>query len=210
MTTQQIFDNFRNNYSPSAFPQDVEIPTIVQSAYTRVVNFKDWEYSSALTTVTSDTEGNITLPTDFRKLTTPTSGRGSSIWVKGDTTYSYPIRLIRKSNLQKYDTVSGGIYTLFYHDPVLNKLIFFNGQKRANTTFNMTYQRKAEDLAIESEPILIPTEYHELISLEIGTAYFMKTRIQEEDRGTYNLLLKNKREWMEQYTNYNNSLFDAR
>lgn len=209
MTTAEIYNDFTSltlNAAESLLP----VVRQVQSSYDRIVNERDWENSAALVDVTSDSNGTIMLPEDFKKLTDPRDGRPSSIWIKTDKTFTFPIYVVSPSNLGRYDSISGGNYSIFRRDVSDNTLKFFNGRKRLNTEFRLNYNKLPEKLIDDSEPKLIPRQYHELISFRMAIDYYMKSQLSSEQRDTYSILKKNYDDLYDGFVDYDNNLFDGR
>ena len=157
----------------------------VQNAYNLILNERDWVFATKHTTAIADGEGDIQLPDDLKTFVKPKGRRGSSVWVDGDTTFTYPIYIVNPENIGNYDSVDSGTYTIFYRDIEQNKLLYQNGQKRANTKFNIVYQRKPETLTDTSVPQIIPEEHHEVIVLRLALDSFLGASIGNESVATY-------------------------
>ena len=181
MTTREIYNFYLENIAPIYLSKTKIVRRdLVEMAYEEIILARDWVFAINTTTITSDSNGDIELPDDFQNLSAVEEGRDSPVWIKGDRVNTYPIIIIPKHNLQRFDFQTGGVEGYYYIDDLTNTLKFYNGYARPNAEFNITYKMKPERLQDDSEPKLIPSQFHKILAYRTALVSFMRNGVQEE------------------------------
>lgn len=207
MIASTLITNFNTYSDDNSELATTEIINVINKCLRKIVGERPWNFCKLPISATTDSNGYITLPTDFSQVA-PNWAQDSTIWrpdtavvYVGDPKIVFPIipqDLAIQANFGQIYYPVGGFYNLInqyaYIDYANNRLVVNN---QPNTTCYYSYKNFLPDITATTDTIPLP---HDYVDVLLYAMLVDDTMIQKID-ALKNLLTTNNNMYQEYLSN---------